>query len=52
MLEDDIDTFQMMIKQEPIDLDLESVPLPPIPTKQMEICNVAYDSIYDEPFCF
>ena len=46
-------TFQMYIKQEPIDLDVQAVPPAlvrlPLP---MRICNVSYDSIYDDPDYF
>ena len=45
-------TFQMYIKQEPIDLDVQDAPPSirlPLP---MKICNVSYDSIYDDPDFF
>jgi hypothetical protein len=42
----------MYIKQEPIDLDVESAaPLIRLPLP-MKICNVSYDSIYDDPDAF
>ena len=42
----------MYIKQEPIDLDVESAPSIPILMPRsipLNICNVSYDSIYDDP---